>query len=67
MVLVDGKTKVASMIGMFDDGKGDHPGVSPQKNANKKKLKGVDGGAVDNSNVVLNGSAASQGDGRQEQ
>jgi hypothetical protein len=67
MVLVDGKNKVASMIGMFDDGKGDHPGVSPQKNANKKKLKGVDGGAVDNSNVVLNGSAASQGDGRQEQ
>jgi hypothetical protein len=69
IVVVNGNSKVANMIGMFDDGKGTLPGASPQKNANKKKLKGGDGEAVDSTNIsdMVNVSAASFEDDRREQ
>jgi hypothetical protein len=49
IVLADGKSNVANMIGVFDEGKIPKVADSPQKNANKKKLRVVDGTAVDNS------------------
>jgi hypothetical protein len=54
------------MIGKFDDAKGQHSAASPQKNANKKKLKGDDGVAVDKSpaNNIEDISAASLEDDR---
>jgi hypothetical protein len=66
MVAATSASTVADMIGKFDDAKGQHSAASPQKNANKKKLKGDDGVAVDKSpaNNIEDISAASLEDDR---
>ncbi|KAK1664108.1 hypothetical protein QYE76_052267 [Lolium multiflorum] len=63
-LVVSGGSKVANMVDKFDEVKGTDPLATPQKNANKKKHKGVDGGAMDSTN---SGSAASFEDDRREQ
>ncbi|KAK1686572.1 hypothetical protein QYE76_047420 [Lolium multiflorum] len=63
-LVVSGGSKVASMVDKFDEVKGTDPLATPQKNANKKKHKGEDGGAMDSTN---SGSAASFEDDRREQ
>ena len=49
IVPVGGANSVANIVGKFDGGSSSDPLTTPQKNANKKKLKGVDGEAVDKS------------------
>ena len=68
LVLTDTSATVANMVELFGGNEKD-PAATPQKNAHKKKLKGVDGEAVESgtSTEVTAGSATPlEGDHRKQ-